>query len=233
MRSLLFGEHTENEAAGRFISQNPWLIKVRLNNSDILALEGSMVAFQGQMNFDHKFSSVAQYFKKVFTKEGIPLMRASGSGDLFLAHNADEIHLIYLENDSLIVNGKNLLAFEPEIDWDIKMSADVTMFSRDGLFNMVLKGTGWVAVSSYGRPVVLNCAEPTFVDFNSVVAWSGNLKTSLKKSFNFKSMIGFGSGEAFEIGFVGQGVVIVQASEGRPPAPEEVFKRMQENNERV
>jgi uncharacterized protein (AIM24 family) len=100
------------------------------------------------------------------------------------------------------------------------------MFSRDGMFNMELTGTGWVAVTAFGRPVVLNCNEPTYVDFNSVVAWSGNLQINLKKSFNFKSMIGLGSGEAFEIGFSGQGIVIVQASEGRPPSPEEVYRRM-------
>ena len=39
---------------------------------------------------------------------------------MFLADPAQDIHLIYLENDFITVNGPNLLAFDSGIDWDIK-----------------------------------------------------------------------------------------------------------------
>lgn len=230
MRSLLFGEHLETEAQGAFVPQNPWMVKVRLANTEVLALQGSMVAYQGDMEFDHKFSSIAQYFKKSFTGEGIPLMKVKGTGDLFLANSASEIHLVYLENDSLVVNGSNLLAFEPSLDWDIHMMHDITAFARGGFFNMTLTGTGWVAVTAYGRPVVLQSDGKTNVDFASAVAWSGTLKTDLHRSFNFKSLIGFGSGEALEINFKGEGVVIVQASEGRPPSAKEVLEQQKRDH---
>lgn len=213
-------------ANDRFVAQNPWMVKARLDNSEVLALHGAMVAYQGEMEFDHEFTSIAKYFKKAFTGEGVPLMKVRGTGDLFLASNASEIHLVYLENESLVVSGKNLLAFEPTLDWDIHMMHDITAFARSGLFNMILTGTGWVAVTAYGRPVVLQTnAGDTKVDFGSAVAWSGNLKTDLKRSFNFKTLMGFGSGEVFELNFQGDGIVIVQASEGRPPTAEEIIEQ--------
>ena len=38
---------------------------------------------------------------------------------MFLADDAQEIHLIKLENDDVTCNGKNVLAFDAGIDWDI------------------------------------------------------------------------------------------------------------------
>ena len=58
--------------------------------------------------------------KKAMTGEGTTLMRMAGSGEVFLADEAQDIHLIYLENDFITVNGPNLLAFDADIDWDIK-----------------------------------------------------------------------------------------------------------------
>jgi uncharacterized protein (AIM24 family) len=84
-----------------------------------------------------------------------------------------------------------------------------------GLFNTTLRGTGWVALTTDGPPVVLNAAEaPTFADTNAVVAWSANLQTQLKASFKAGALIGRGSGEALQVSFYGQGFVIVQPSEG-------------------
>ena len=55
-------------------------------------------------------------------------------------------------------------------------------------------GTGWVALTTDGPPVVLNAAEaPTFADTNAVVAWSSNLQTQLKTSFTAGALIGRGS----------------------------------------
>jgi len=42
------------------------------------------------------------------------------SGEVFLGDQAQDIHLIKLENDQITCNGANLLAFDAGIDWDIK-----------------------------------------------------------------------------------------------------------------
>ena len=48
-----------------------------------------MVAFQGQVRFDHeKSGSVGKMLKKAFTAEDVPLMRVSGQAEVFFANGA-------------------------------------------------------------------------------------------------------------------------------------------------
>jgi hypothetical protein len=47
------------------------------------------------------------------------VLQASGSGELFLANQAILVHLLHLGDDSLTVNGANILAFQAGIDWDV------------------------------------------------------------------------------------------------------------------
>ena len=77
---------------------------------------------------------------------------------MFLADQAQDIHLIYLENDMITVNGPNLLAFDTGIDWDIRRVEGAAAMMGGGLYNMALHGTGWVAILSDGPPVLLNVA---------------------------------------------------------------------------
>ena len=80
-----------------------------------------MVAYQGDVTFEHAGSGgMSRMLKKAVTGEGQPLMKMTGSGEVFLADTAQDIHLIYLENDHITVNGPNLLAFDAGIDWDIQ-----------------------------------------------------------------------------------------------------------------
>ena len=49
-------------------------------------------------------------------------MRVRGQGDVFLAENAADVHLIDLEpGDALSINGSNVLAFDSTLSYDIKM----------------------------------------------------------------------------------------------------------------
>jgi uncharacterized protein (AIM24 family) len=141
-------------------------------------------------------------------------MRCRGRGDLFLAQNACELHLVDLEGDSLTVSGDNVLAFDSALTWDIRRVEGASMLSG-GLFNMVFTGTGRIALSAFGTPVVLNAAEaPTYADLQSAIAWSSSLSTRLVRTASAGALIGRGSGEAFQLAFSGQGFVIVQSSEG-------------------
>ncbi|HEX6675521.1 MAG TPA: AIM24 family protein [Actinomycetes bacterium] len=217
MRSELFGTNLEAQTAETFTLQNSKMLRVALRG-EVLARQGSMVAYQGRVEFDYEGSGgVGRFIKKALTGEGVPLMRCRGEGDLFLAHDADEVHLVRLEQDALTVNGPNVLAFEPGISWDIRRVDGATMFAG-GLFNTVLSGSGWVAITAHGTPVVLQTDALTYVDAQSAVAWSANLHSSIHHTVRLGAMIGRGSGEAVQIAFSGQGFVIVQASEG-PTVP--------------
>ena len=88
-----------------------------------------------------------------------------------------------------------------------------------GVFNTTFTGTGTVAITSHGTPVVLDVDAPTYADIQSAVAWSTSLSTSVRRTVGAGALIGRGSGEAFQLVFNGQGFVVVQASEGRIVAP--------------
>jgi uncharacterized protein (AIM24 family) len=214
MQSHLFTENLEVTGSDRMSLQNPRLLKVQLDG-ELLARQGAMVAYQGEMEFLYEGSGgMKKLLKKVVTGEGVPLMRCRGRGDLFLAQNACELHLVDLEGDSLTVSGDNVLAFDPTLTWDIRRVEGASMLTG-GLFNMVFTGTGRIALSAFGTPVVLNAAEaPTYADLQSAIAWSSSLQTRIVRTAGAGALIGRGSGEAFQLAFSGQGFVIVQSSEG-------------------
>ncbi len=209
---LVDGRFSEKEAKP-IANQNSKLLRVRLGEP-FMARQGSMVAYQGNVDFSFEGGGASKFLKKAFTGEGLPLMRCQGQGDVFLAERAYDVHLLNINNSGLSISGKNVLAFSSSLDWNIERVKGGSI-ATGGLFNTTLRGTGWVALTTDGPPVVLNAAEaPTFADTNAVVAWSANLQTQLKTSFKAGALIGRGSGEAVQVSFHGQGFVIVQPSEG-------------------
>ena len=176
-----------------------------------------MVAYQGDVTFEHAGSGgLGRMLKKAVTGEGVQLMKVTGRGEVFLADQAQDIHLIYLENDMITVNGPNLLAFDTGIDWDIRRVEGASGMMGGGLYNMALHGTGWVAIISDGPPVLLNvAAAPTFADAQAAITWSCGVQTGIRTDFKMKNLIGRGSGETVQMSFQGQGWVLVQPSEGQ------------------
>ena len=219
MQSTL-GEFQETKSEQPFALQNSKLLKVSLDQVTIQAKAGSMVAYQGDVSFEHAGSGgLSRMVKKAVSGEGTKLMKMSGTGEVFLAETAQDIHLLYLENDAITVNGANLLAFDAGIDWDIKKVEGASGFVSGGLFNTALTGTGWVAIVSDGPPVLLNTGEaPTFADPAAAITWSSSIQTSIKTDIKLKNFIGKSSGESIQMSFSGQGWVLVQPSEGRVSA---------------
>jgi uncharacterized protein (AIM24 family) len=213
-------QFNETQATDAFSLQNSKLLKVRLDQVTIQAKLGSMVAYQGEVSFEHAGTGgMGRMLKKAVTGEGTSLMKITGTGEVFLADTAQDIHLIYLEDDKITVNGPNLLAFDSGIDWDIERVQGASGVMGGGLYNTSLSGTGWVAILSDGPPVLLNVATaPTFADAQAAITWSSGVSTSIKTDVNLKTLIGRGSGETIQMGFQGQGWVLVQPSEGRVAA---------------
>lgn len=215
MRSQLFDQQNmEIEGEGHFVRQNSKMMKVELSQGEIFALAGSMVAYQGDVQFEHKGAGgVKAFLKQKVTGEGLPLMRVSGTGEIFLANMGADVHVIQLENDAISINGANILAYEASLQSDIQMVRGAGMMAG-GLFNTTLSGTGQVAIVTDGSPLVLNPSEaPTFVDPDAAVCWSAGLNIQPKMSFGMKALLGRTSGEEMQLGFHGQGFVVVQPSE--------------------
>lgn len=214
---LIDGRFSEVTGQGAVL-QNKRLLRVRITEP-FMAQQGSMVAYQGAVNFAYQGGGAAKFLKKAFTGEGLSLMRVEGQGDVFLADAAREVHILQLTNSGLSVNGKNVLAFSSSLEWNVERVKGGSI-AAGGLFNTTLRGTGWVAITTDGDPVVLNPAEaPTFADANALVAWSTSLQTSIRSTMSAGALIGRGSGEAFQVAFQGQGFVIVQPSEGAEVPP--------------
>jgi len=221
MRTTL-AQFNETQSTDAFSLQNAKLLKVSLREGAIQARLGSMVAYQGEVGFEHAGSGgVGRLLKKALTGEGLRLMKMEGSGEVFLADQAQDVHLIYLEGDKITVNGENVLAFDSDIDWDIQRMEGASGMMGGGLYNTALQGTGWVAVLSDGAPVLLDVgAAPTFADAQAAITWSSGVSTSIKTDVKLlKNLTGRGSGESVQMAFSGSGWVLVQPSEGRVQAP--------------
>jgi uncharacterized protein (AIM24 family) len=217
MQSELFSQSNLEVEGHRFALQNSQMLRVSLGG-DVLSVKGAMVAYQGSVRFDHeKAGSVGKLLKKMVTSEDMPLMRVSGEGEVFFANEAGYVYLIDLAGDGISVNGRNLLAFEASLTWDINRVKGAGMMAG-GLFNTTVSGTGTVALCTVGHPVVLDCSQqPTYVDVQACVAWSSTLVPNVVSSMNMRSMLRGGSGEAFQYAFHGPGFVVVQPNEWTPP----------------
>ena len=174
MRSDMFHNTETASDPGSFTKQNKKMLKVRLSGTSgyFYAKQGSMVAYQGNVDFAYEGSGgMGKMLKKAMTSEGMALMKVSGDGDVFLADQADEVFLLHLENESVTIGGNHVLAFESSLTWDINKVEGASMMSG-GLFNTTFTGTGTLAITVHGTPVVLNVDVPTFVDMHAAVLWS-------------------------------------------------------------
>ncbi|WP_127127343.1 AIM24 family protein [Georgenia sp. SYP-B2076] len=212
----LFNDFRENSSQEQFSLQNKKLLKIQMGYGPVWAKSGSMVAYQGDIRFENKGSGgLGKMVKSAVTGEGVDMMHCSGQGELFAANSAAEVQVIYLENDAISVNGNNVLAFSSSIDWDIRRIQARGAAMTGGLYNVSLRGTGFVAITTEGEPVALDVAgAPTFGDAQAVVLWTAGVSMDVRVSTGgLKSMVRGGTGETFQMAFGGQGYVLVQPSE--------------------
>lgn len=212
----LFTEFKEHETRDQFSLQNKKLLKAQMGYGPVWAKVGSMVAYQGDVRFENTGSGgLGKMFKAAATGEGVRMMRCTGQGELFLADAAAEVQIMYLENDMVSVNGANVLAFSDSIQWDIKRIQARGAAMTGGLYNVELRGTGFVAITTKGEPVALDVSgAPTFGDAQAVVLWTAGVRMDIRvDTGGLKSMIRGGTGETFQMAFGGQGYVLVQPSE--------------------
>lgn len=193
------------------------VLEVNLNGQ-VWAKMGSMISYTGDIKFEREKMlehGVGKLFKKAFTGEGTPLMKALGNGQLYLASQGKKITIFDLNDEEITVNGNSLLAFEPTIDWDIHFMRKVAGMMAGGLFNVTLRGTGKVAITAHFEPLTLlvKPGKPVITDPNATVAWSGNLQPEFKTDISFRTFIGRGSGESIQMQFEGDGFVIIQPYE--------------------
>lgn len=200
-----------------FELETPRILEVNLQDM-VWAKAGSMISYTGQIKFERERMlehGVGTMFKKALTGEGTSLMKATGRGRLYLADKGKKITIFELNDEAITVNGNDLLAFEPGIQWEIKLMRKMAGVMAGGLFNVTLQGKGRVAITSHYEPLTLlvRPGETVLTDPNATVAWSGNLKPEFRTDVTLRTFLGRGSGESIQMEFSGEGFVIVQPYE--------------------
>jgi uncharacterized protein (AIM24 family) len=184
-------------------------------DGEILAKQGAMVAYTGSMDFSFKGAGLGGFVRKAMTGEGQELMKVTGRGNVWFADNGSQISLFTLDSDRLVVNGRALLLLGQGMGYEIKKtSGGLGAMAAGGLFQTEVTGSGQVAVTCIGTPLVLPTDEPVFVDANAAVAWTSPVRTEIVSTFKAGALIGRGSGEAFQMKMQGAGgFVVVQCGE--------------------
>lgn len=184
----------------------------------VRAKNGSMVAYDGRMAFK-KLSGGGEGIRGMVTRrltgEQMVMMEVKGEGTCFFADRASEISLVSLHGDKLYVESSNLLCTDGGLRTGTSFTGLRGGASGNGLFTTTVEGTGQAAIMSDGVAVVLRVTPqyPLSVDPGAYVAHQGNLQQNLQSGVNFRTIMGEGGGEAFQMRFEGDGLVYVQPSE--------------------
>ncbi|WP_177204335.1 AIM24 family protein, partial [Streptomyces sp. CC53] len=166
-------KYRETPTGQRWTPQNPQLMRVDLavGQTPVLARQGSMVMYQGKVEFGYKGAGFAGRIVGNATGQEMQLMRCTGRGQVFLAEEGTHLHPIELQGDGICVSAENVLAFDESLHHEVRR-IEGHGIPGGALFTMLFQGTGTVVVKTHGVPVVLPVTPTTFADSNAVVAWS-------------------------------------------------------------
>ncbi|MFD0024430.1 TerD family protein [Streptomyces sp. NPDC058382] len=166
-------KYKETPTGQRWTPQNHQLMRVDLTNGGggVLARQGSMVMYQGKVDFGYKGAGFAGRIVGNATGQEMQLMRCTGRGQVFLAEEGSHLHAVELQGDGICVSAENVLAFDESLQHEVRR-IEGHGIPGGALFTMQFQGTGTVVVKTHGGPVVLPVTPTTFADCNAVVAWS-------------------------------------------------------------
>jgi uncharacterized protein (AIM24 family) len=207
--------HAQTDKGGTWQLESSKMLEIHLGGNSVYTKLGAMVGYYGDLKFERASAgSAAKFIKAAATGERAATTKVTGSGILYCADQGKEISILYLEGESIYVNGADCLAYSESLSWDIVFTGGASMMAG-GLFSLKLTGTGYVAITTHGKPLVLGVApgQPLFTDPNATVAWSDGLQTSVKADVNLKTLLGRASGETFQMRFEGTGFVVLQPFE--------------------
>ncbi|WP_413103177.1 AIM24 family protein [Streptomyces sp. Inha503] len=221
MQSPLFA-FTEAQTQDRYALQNPHLLRIALTgHEDVLARKGSMVAYQGLIEFDGEYQTPGQHRARARTGEGLDLMRCSGQGTVYLANLAQHIHVMDVDHDGLTVDSSYVLALDSTLHWESIAVDSQFGISGSGKYNLNISGRGKVALMTSGQPLLLQVTPDKYVnaDADAIVAWSSSLRVQMQAQTHSSGVWRRrgNTGEGWELSFLGQGYALVQPSELLPP----------------
>ncbi|MEU7724328.1 TerD family protein [Streptomyces sp. NPDC040724] len=197
--------YKEAPTGTRWTPQNAQLMRVDLamGGQAVLARQGSMVLYQGKVDFSYKGAGFAGRIVGNATGQEMQLMRCTGRGQVFLAENGAHLHAIELQGDGICVSAEAVLAFDESLQHEVRR-IEGHGIPGGALFTMQFQGTGTVIVKTHGVPVVLPVTPTTFADSNAIVAWSSASQVILSSQVRLRRNAYPGhSGETVNLQFRG------------------------------
>ncbi|MBB4891415.1 stress response protein SCP2/uncharacterized protein (AIM24 family) [Streptomyces olivoverticillatus] len=198
-------KYREAPTGQRWTLQNSKLMRVDLgvDPQPVLARQGSMVLYQGKIDFGYKGAGFMGRIVGSATGQEMQLMRCTGRGQVFLAENSANLHPIQLENDAICVAAESVLAFDESLHYEVRR-IEGHGIPGGALFTMQFQGMGTVVVKTHGTPVVLPVTPTTFADSNAIVAWSAGAQVIISSQVRLRRNAYPGhSGEAVNLQFRG------------------------------
>nr|WP_157169155.1 AIM24 family protein [Streptomyces typhae] len=198
--------------------QGSRMLAVDMTGDAVKAKNGSMVAYDGTMIFK-KLTGGGEGIRGMVTRrltnERMTVMEVKGHGTCWFADYATEISLVHLQSEKLYVESSNLLCTDAGLRTGTTFTGLRGATQGNGIFTTTVEGTGQAALISDGPAVILRVTKqnPLTVDPGAYVAHQGKLKQSFQSGVTFRTLMGEGGGEAFQIRFEGEGLVYVQPSE--------------------
>ncbi|MDL4777120.1 MULTISPECIES: AIM24 family protein [Thermomonosporaceae] len=195
------------------------MLAVDLVGETIKALNGSMVAYDGEMTFKRQGLTGGEglrgALKRKIAGEGMTLMEIAGKGTVFLASEATEVTLVQLAGDVLFVESESLLALDGRLQTGVQFVGLRGMGTGQGLATTKVEGQGTVAILSDGPAIALEVTPqtPLCVDPHAYVGHRGQLQQDVVTDVNWRTVIGQGSGESVQFRYQGHGLVYVQPAE--------------------
>ncbi|MFC7219799.1 AIM24 family protein [Streptomyces polyrhachis] len=221
MQSPLFA-HVENQSQERYALQNAQLLRCHLDGqSDLLARKGSMVAYQGMIDFDGEYQGNARRSRQRMAGESLELMRCSGQGTVYLANLAQHLHVVEVDPGGMTVDSSYVLAMDSGLNWDVVAVDSQYGISGSGKFNLEITGRGKVVLMTSGKPLMLSVTPERYVsvDADAIVAWTSALRVQMQSQTSSSGVWRRrgNTGEGWELSFQGHGFALVQPSEQLPP----------------
>lgn len=195
------------------------VLQVDLHGDAVRAVQGSMVAYTGSVEFRSAGMGGGDGFRAALKRraagESLSFMECTGSGTVHLAVDAQYVDVVDLAGDTLSVESESLLAVTPGLRLDVKFAGLGGLSSGQGLATTTVSGNGQAALLSDGPAIALEVGpgRSLVVDPDAFVASRGQVTTTLVSGVSWRSMIGEGSGEPFSLRFDGSGTVIIQPAE--------------------
>lgn len=207
------------EAGPGFSTETSRILEAHIDGR-IWARLGAMVAYRGDLTFEHagfREKGIGRTIKEKFTGEDVPLMTVDGAGSAYFAAGGRKITVVDLDaDDSITVNGVNVLAFEESVGWGLEFMKSLPSMLVGGLFNVTLDGPGHVAIATGASPLTLEVGpgSPVRTDPGATVLWSRGLDPGVHSDIGSRSLFGRYSGEEVQLEFAGtDGFVVIQSKE--------------------